>query len=40
MQSQTDFMTVRSDLSVEHRLLSDSLCIQTSHWIYGKRNVW
>ncbi len=35
-------MMIRSDLSVEHWLLSDSLCKQ-SHWIItinGKMNVW
>ncbi len=40
---QTDWMTVRSDLCVEHWLLSDSLCKQKSHWIItinGKNNVW
>ncbi len=26
-------MMIRSDLCVEHRLLSDSLCKQKSHWI-------
>ncbi len=36
-------MIVRSDLCVEHWLLSDSSCIQKYHWIItinGKRNVW
>ncbi len=40
---QTDWMMMRSDLCVEHWLLSDSLCKQKSHWIItinGKRNVW
>ncbi len=36
-------MMIRSDLCVEHWLLSDSLCKQKSHWIItinGKINVW
>ncbi len=36
-------MIVRSDLCVEHWLLSHSSCIQKYHWIItinGKRNVW
>ncbi len=37
-------MMIRSDLCVEHWLLSDSLCKQKSHWIIitinGKMNVW
>ncbi len=35
-------MMIRSDLCVEHRLMSDSLCKQKSHWIItinGKINV-
>ncbi len=39
---QTNWM-MRSDLCVEHRLLSDSLCKQKSHWIItinGQNNVW
>ncbi len=39
---QTDWMMIRSDLCVEHRLLSDYLCKQKSHWIItinGKMNV-
>ncbi len=43
MWFQTDWMIVRSDLCVEHWLLSDSLCKQKSHWIItinGKSNVW
>ncbi len=43
MSFQTDWMMVRSDLCVEHWLLSDSLCKQKSHWIItinGKMNVW
>ncbi len=34
---------IRSDLCVEHSLLSDSLCKQKSYWIItiiGKMNVW
>ncbi len=34
---------VRSDLCMEHWLLSDSLCKQKSYWIItinGKNNVW
>ncbi len=36
-------MMIRSDLCVEHWLLSDSLCKQKSHWIItinGEMNVW
>ncbi len=36
-------MMIRSDLCVEHWLLSDSLCKHKSHWIItinGKMNVW
>ncbi len=43
MSLQTDWMMMRSDLCVEHWLLSDSLCKQKSHWIItinGKMNVW
>ncbi len=32
-------MMIRSDLCVEHWLLSDSLCKQKSYWINGKNNV-
>ncbi len=42
MLFQTDWMMMRSDLCVEHCLLSDSLCKHKSHWIItinGKRNV-
>ncbi len=43
MSFQTDWMMMRSDLCVEHWLLSDSLCKQKSLWIItinGKMNVW
>ncbi len=43
MSFQTDWMMMRSDICVEHWLLSDSLCKQKSHWIIkinGKVNVW
>ncbi len=43
MSFQTDWMMIRSDLCVEHWLLSDSLCKQKSHWIItinSKMNVW
>ncbi len=42
MSFQTDWMMMRSDLCVEHWLLSDSLYKQKSHWITinGKMNVW
>ncbi len=42
MSFQTDWMMIRSDLCVEHWLLSDSLC-KKSHWIItinGQMNVW
>ncbi len=39
-----DYDQIRSDLCVEHWLLSDSLCIQKSHWIIitinSINNVW
>ncbi len=43
MSFQKDWMMIRSDLCVEHWLMSDFLCIQKYHWIItinGKRNVW
>ncbi len=44
MSFQTDWMMImRSDLRVEHWLLSESVCKQKSHWITtinGKINVW
>ncbi len=43
MSFQTDSMMMRSDLCVEHWLLSDSLCKKIPHWIItinGKINVW
>ncbi len=42
MSFQTDWMMFRSDLCVEHWLLSDTLCKQKSHWIItinGKLNI-
>ncbi len=43
MSFQKDWMMMRSDLCMEHWLLTDSLCKQKSHWVItinGKINVW